>query len=455
MILDCFMFFNELDIVDARLEYLYNKIDKFVIVEANITHSGKDKPFLFEENMSRYSKYMDKIVYHKAILNPSDYDFTKVVTKDDPRNPSWQVENAQRNQILEVLKQFPNNAFVMISDADEIPNKNVIDAAIKSISFNQPAVAFAQDFYIYNLNQKMIDPWAGTVLTTNAFVKKQGPQWFRTNRNSFIQVKNGGWHISYVGSAETIRHKIDSFAHQELNVDKFKDLDYIQERIKLGQDLYGRPYNIVQVNPKVFPKDFLKIFSKFAVSSTQLSHYAHTVDGFFNVGDFEYYKKVVVNAVDQNHFVEIGSYKGRSSSYMAVEIANSGKQITFDCVDTWQGSEEHQAGQLFQDVDVVNNRLYDVFLKNMEPVKGFYNAKRMRSLEAAATYADASIDMVFIDAAHDYDSVHADILAWAPKVKSGGIISGHDFPHPPVRRAVDELLGDVMSIGDCWYAFKA
>ena len=51
------------------------------------------------------------------------------------------------------------------------------------------------------------------------------------------------------------------------------------------------------------------------------------------------------------HFVEIGSYKGRSSSYMAVEIVNSGKSITFDCVDTWKGSEEHQQGQSFEDLD--------------------------------------------------------------------------------------------------------
>ena len=448
------MFFNELDIVESRLEYLYNRVDKFVIVEANITHSGKDKPFYFEENLYRYSKYLDKIVYHKAMLNPGDYDFTQVVTKDDPGNPSWQVENAQRDKILEVLTQFPNDAFVMISDADEIPNKNVINSAIKSINLTQPVITFEQDFFIYNLNQKLVEPWIGTVLTTTSFLKKQTTQWCRSNRINFPWIKNGGWHITYTGSAESIRHKIDSFAHQEFNVDKFKDLDYIQERMQLGQDLYSRPFPVVRVSPNTFPKDFLNIFNKFT-GNKQLQHYAHTVDGFFNVGDFEYYKKVVANAANVSHFVEVGSYKGRSSSYMAVEIANSRKQITFDCVDTWQGSEEHQAGQLFQDVDVVNNRLYDVFLKNMEPVKGFYNAKRMSSLEAAATYADASIDMVFIDAAHDYDSVYADILAWAPKVKSGGIISGHDFPHPPVRRAVDELLGDVMSIGDCWYAFKA
>ena len=63
------------------------------------------------------------------------------------------------------------------------------------------------------------------------------------------------------------------------------------------------------------------------------------------------------------HFVEVGSYKGRSTSFMAVEIANSGKQIKFDCVDTWEGSPEHQEGGDIEDLDVVNVTMFDVFKK--------------------------------------------------------------------------------------------
>lgn len=453
MLIDCFTFYNELDLLEARLEYLYEKVDKFVLVEATITHSGKSKSMYFAENQNRYAKYLDKIVYISKDIDPTEYDWNHNPSKGF-KNASWLVENAQRNAILEGLKNLPEDAVVMVSDLDEIPNIDAIDRAARMLKYKQMVSLETRQFY-YNLGQCLVEPWPATVLAINKDVKFITPQTMRDGKNSLLRIKNGGWHLTYFGDINTIQNKIKNFAHQEYNNDRYTSIEYIEQRVKNGEELYGRPFPMVKVSPLEFPKDFLKIFSKFAVSSTQLLHYAHTVDGFFNVGDFEYYKKVVANAVDQNHFVEIGSYKGRSSSYMAVEIANSGKQITFDCVDTWQGSEEHQAGQLFQDVDVVNNRLYDVFLKNMEPVKGFYNAKRMSSLEAAATYADASIDMVFIDAAHDYDSVYADILAWAPKVKSGGIISGHDFPHPPVRRAVDELLGDVMSIGDCWYAFKA
>jgi hypothetical protein len=185
-----------------------------------------------------------------------------------------------------------------------------------------------------------------------------------------------------------------------------------------------------------------------------IPHFWQTIEGFFDPSDFMFYKWIVDNTTGPAHFVEIGSFKGLSSSFMAVEIANSGKQIQFDCVDTWEGSEEHQAGQVCEDSDVVNNALFDAFTRNMKPVEGFYSPKRMTSVESAATYADNSLDWVFIDAAHDYDSVKADITAWSNKVKIGGILSGHDYGHPPVAKAVNELLGPLPSIGACWYGTR-
>jgi hypothetical protein len=67
----------------------------------------------------------------------------------------------------------------------------------------------------------------------------------------------------------------------------------------------------------------------------------------------------------------------------------------------------------------------------------------MDTLEAAAHVADGSLDFVFIDADHSYEAVAADIDAWLPKIKAGGLISGHDYGHPRfpgVKQAVDERL---------------
>jgi len=150
-----------------------------------------------------------------------------------------------------------------------------------------------------------------------------------------------------------------------------------------------------------------------------------------------------------SHFVEVGVWKGRSACYMAVEIINSGKDIKFDCVDTFDWIEQ---GDISQDKFT---GLYETYLRNIEPVSNIINTIRKLSLDAAKDYDDNSIDFIFIDAAHDYENVKADIDAWLPKVKEGGIIAGHDWHAGGVKRAVTETFGDNFSIETgCWVHLK-
>lgn len=157
------------------------------------------------------------------------------------------------------------------------------------------------------------------------------------------------------------------------------------------------------------------------------------------------YLKRVQEAKDGYHFVEIGAWKGMSAACMAVEIINSKKNIKFDVIDTWKGSPE-----MSQDCDVINGTLYDTFLSNIEPVKQYINPIRTTSLEGSKLYNDKTLDFVFIDAAHDYDSVKADITAWLPKVKESGVLGGHDIGHFPVQKAVEELLDGYEITEGCW-----
>lgn len=159
------------------------------------------------------------------------------------------------------------------------------------------------------------------------------------------------------------------------------------------------------------------------------------------------YTRMVDRFSDGSIFVEVGSWKGKSSSYMAVEIANSNKKIEFYCVDTWKGSVEHQPGGIFYTQDL--DKLFDVFTENMKPVKDYYKPIRMSSIEASKTFEDGSLDFVFIDASHEYEDVKNDINAWLPKVKKGGVLSGHDYGY--VRRAVDESIKANPIEGDCWF----
>jgi predicted O-methyltransferase YrrM len=171
------------------------------------------------------------------------------------------------------------------------------------------------------------------------------------------------------------------------------------------------------------------------------------------------YRAAVETATDGAHFVEIGSWKGRSAAFMAVEIINSGKQITFDCVDHFQGSEEHlDPSSEGYDKDAAEGRLQSVFTQNMLPVVDHYNLVAQPSLQAVQQYADGSLDFVFIDAAHDYDNVKADVLAWWPKVKPGGVLAGHDIRHGPIDQALKDVESQIgkytSNFWDCWQITK-
>lgn len=149
------------------------------------------------------------------------------------------------------------------------------------------------------------------------------------------------------------------------------------------------------------------------------------------------YSHIVDFFSDGSIFVEVGCWKGKSSAYMAVEIANSQKNIQFYCIDTWAGSKEHQFVQ--NKVD----QIWYIFTSNMQPVKQFYKAIRMESCEASKLFKDEAIDFIYIDASHEYEDVKQDIIHWLPKLRKGGIIAGDDYGNPDfpgVHRAVFELL---------------
>jgi hypothetical protein len=181
-----------------------------------------------------------------------------------------------------------------------------------------------------------------------------------------------------------------------------------------------------------------------------MNHYYENIEGWFSFPNL--YTKMVYDSPENSHFVEVGTWLGKSATYMGVEIFNSNKKIKFDCVDTWKGSPEHQSNP-----EVINDTLYDSFLENIKPVKDIITPVRATSLSAATLYPDNSLDFVFIDANHDYENVTADILAWYPKVKSGGVLGGHDYMSvwPPVVQAVNDFLAKenytlTIQSEDCW-----
>ena len=156
------------------------------------------------------------------------------------------------------------------------------------------------------------------------------------------------------------------------------------------------------------------------------------------------YLAMVENCRPDGTLVEVGAWKGRSSSFLVVEAKNKSKDISVHIVDTWLGSPEH--------TEEMKDGLYEKFIANMSPLSGHYIAHRKNSLEACEQFSDGTLDGVFIDADHSYESVLADIKAWLPKVRSGGILAGHDYfsTYLGVVQAVNISFDSFQVIEGCW-----
>ena len=181
-----------------------------------------------------------------------------------------------------------------------------------------------------------------------------------------------------------------------------------------------------------------------------MDHFYKDVYGFCDYVGL--YRKAVEIFPSGSHFVEVGSFLGKSAVYMAVEIINSGKNIKFDCIDHWEGSEEHF------DNDKVNlDTMYEDFLKNIEPVKGVINPIKMSSIEASKLYKPNSLDFIFIDASHDEMSVREDLTYWMPRLKENGMIAGDDIDNKGVADAVKWFFdtGKLEIIGRQWLLARA
>lgn len=168
-----------------------------------------------------------------------------------------------------------------------------------------------------------------------------------------------------------------------------------------------------------------------------MEHFYQEVDGWFDFEDI--YREMVATFPSGSKFVEVGVYKGRSSFFLGVEIVNSGKDIFCYCVDRFIWKEDPTYKMY---LTKFNEQLMLRKLENiLFPQCGL-------SVEVANRFSDESFDFIFIDADHEYESVLADLNAWFPKLKPGGVIAGHDWSNEflGVEKAVREFFIDSPNV---------
>jgi cephalosporin hydroxylase len=168
-----------------------------------------------------------------------------------------------------------------------------------------------------------------------------------------------------------------------------------------------------------------------------MEHFYQNIQGWFFAEAL--YREAVESARDGDVFVEVGAWKGKSTAFMAVEIENSGKGIKFITVDHFLGSKEHQ-----NDPAIQGGTLLAEFRENTCDLPR--QVMIMDSVVAAKQFEDNSLAFVYLDASHDYESVLADIKAWWPKIKKGGVLAGDDWKWGGVRYAVKRNFPDSIHI---------
>ena len=260
--IDCFTFYNELDMLFYRLNVLDSVVDFFVLVESTRTHAGAEKPLFYQDNMTLFEKFNGKIIH--IIVDD-------LVVPDISAGEQWSNEKYQRDCIERGIEQLgpKDHDFIIISDVDEIPDPRTL-ALIKETAQPIPFAALKQDFYYYNLNSRMNEVWLhAKIITYSEYVNMdKKPSTIRL-ANAPLKIENGGWHLSYFGDSSFIQNKLIQFAHQEFNLPEITDLENLDSRVKSGQDILGREHvNITRIpikNNRYLPPRYEEFLAKFII----------------------------------------------------------------------------------------------------------------------------------------------------------------------------------------------
>ena len=253
-IFDCFMYFDEEQVLDLRLNILHKDVDYFVIVESTYNHKGEKRRLLFDKK--KFLKFKDKIIYliydktPESVWPINEEDTDELKNHKYIMNPLYR-ENAQRNFISEGLKIANKDDLILVSDVDEIPKLDSLDLS----KIKNEIILFRQDMFYYKYNLNLPDfKWSGT----KGVRKKRliSPQWLRNIKDKkypFFRVdtffsdkkytnikivSDGGWHFSNIKTPELIEHKLRSYLHHREFDQKSLTVDEINSLVKKKQAIY-------------------------------------------------------------------------------------------------------------------------------------------------------------------------------------------------------------------------
>lgn len=269
MLYDCFLYFDEKELLELRVNLLKDIVDGFIVTDGNLTFKGDPKPFTCLDTIRELGLPEEKIQVLHVELPP----------KEVAPNP-WIREYAQRDALAVGMRLTPPDSVFFFSDVDEIPKPEALLQAVQVAKDNPDrCVRLSMPMFYGRADLRVMDPngdpakppnnWTcGTVVLYDHL--EETPSQIRMKDNGLVVGEcDAGWHFSWMGDSSRMKRKLTSFSHCYDEIPNAHAPAYSQEMLDYldtykakagGTDPLGRGDHVLVPYPhELLPSELFKL----------------------------------------------------------------------------------------------------------------------------------------------------------------------------------------------------
>lgn len=269
MLFDCFLYFDEKELLELRINILKDIVDGFIITDANRTFKGDPKPFTCVDTIRELGLPEEKI----QVLH------VELPSKEEIANP-WAREYAQRDALAVGMRMTPPDSVFFFSDVDEIPKPDaLLEAARLAQESPERCFRLSMPMFYGRADLRVVDPeqddkkpptnWICGTIVLHEHLDQTLSQ-IRRNPNDVVYGNcDAGWHFSWMGDAARMKRKVTSFSHCYDDIPNAVAPAYSQEMLDHldaykptagGNDPLGRTDHVLIDYPhELLPPELFKI----------------------------------------------------------------------------------------------------------------------------------------------------------------------------------------------------
>lgn len=235
-VVDCFIYFNEKELFELRINLLKDHVDHFIVAESNQTHSGKPRQFQCKKLIEEYNLPKDKITVievmypSESFMHPEQIDVINSSSSESSNEVSaWSRERIQRDAMNRYIESYDDKTVFIVSDCDEILDPTKVQFLTNFVREHNIIVKIPLALLEGNANQRVYDgdkpvPWDMSLfICTKQHLSQVTPTNIRSGVGNIFGVnwltQNGaniedcGWHFTWMGDSERRKVKAESFIH--------------------------------------------------------------------------------------------------------------------------------------------------------------------------------------------------------------------------------------------------